>query len=466
MWQLGGDKCLMLPVLGIPPLLSKAQYLADLRAFQSRLEDQSSYLTLTDFDYRRAIERLLENADETTRTEVFAWQLIRVIARIGDAHAGVLTEFHDAKSRYLPFVLADTDTGVIAIDDKSNYLIDAAHPYIAELDGIALDDWLAFADQYVNQASMQLRRRRGLRVLRWISVLRAEFGLSVSEKISVTLQSADGNGQATHQFSLSPERLRSGKVPLGESRLLDKNIGYLRIHSMSNSRVEQVLGELEELLYTDGLIIDVRDNSGGRYGVLQAVYGYFLSADAKPYVSNIAAYRRSSRFDEDHLYYRPSYPLDHPEWNSDQRAAIQSSMSRFDPQWIPPSEQFSDWHFMLLGKQQQNEDIHYSNPVVVLTNAGSFSATDGFLSAFADLEQVTIVGTPSAGGSGATKRFELPRSGIEIGLSSMVSYRPDGRLYDGNGIEVDVHAAPTVSDYLGETDTALGKAISLILVKQ
>ena len=117
---------------------------------------------------------------------------------------------------------------------------------------------------------------------------------------------------------------------------------------------------------------------------------------------------------------------------------------------------------MILDKQPQNAGTYYSAQVVVLANAGSFSATDGFLSAFADLEQVTIVGLPSAGGSGATKRFELPHSGIRIGLSSMASYRPNGRLYDGNGIEVDIRAEPTISDYLGETDTALAKALSLI----
>lgn len=308
---------------GIPPLLHKAQYQEDLQAFQTRLEDQSSYLTLTGFDYRRDIAELLENTNETISTTVFARQLNRIIAKIGDAHADVLTDFHDATSRYLPFVLADTDTGVIALDDDSNDLLDAAHPYVVELDGIALDDWLAFADQYISQASMQLRRRRGLRALRWISVLRSGFGKAASEKISVTLQSADGKDQVTHHYPLSPKRLRSGKVPLNESRLLDENTGYLRIRSMSNSRVEQIQGELEDLLDTEGLIIDVRDNSGGRYGLLQALYGYFLPADARPYVSNIAAYRRSARFDDDHLYYRPTYPLDHPAWNSDQRAAIQ-----------------------------------------------------------------------------------------------------------------------------------------------
>ena len=84
---------------GIPPLLNRAQYLADLGAFETRLEDQSSYLTLTDFDYRREIATLRENTSETFRTEVFSRQLSRVIAKLGDAHAGVSTEFHDARSR-------------------------------------------------------------------------------------------------------------------------------------------------------------------------------------------------------------------------------------------------------------------------------------------------------------------------------------------------------------------------------
>ncbi|MFT6878789.1 MAG: hypothetical protein ACI9XK_004613 [Granulosicoccus sp.] len=451
---------------GIAPQLSKYQYLADLNALEKRFGDQSSYLTLKNFNYRHAFATLRANASETIQTDEFVQQLRGVIAQLGDAHAGVLTEFHDAQAGYLPIVLADTDTGVIAIDEDSNDLIDVAHPYVVALDGIALDAWLAAANQYVSQASPQLRRRRGLRELRWISVLRSDLGIAPSEEISITLKSVSGNDQVTRQYSLSPKRVRSGKVPMGASRLLANNIGYLRISSMSNSRTKKVTRALEKFLDTDGLIIDVRDNSGGRYSILESIYGYFQAEKAQPYVSNIGAYRLSERFDDDHLEYRPTYRQNHPDWSSDERDAIESALTQFEPQWQFPEDQFSDLHFMLLGKQAHNKDVFYSKPVVVLANAGSFSATDGFLSAFADLEQVTIVGLPSGGGSGATKRFELPHSGIKIGLSSMVSFRPNGRLYDGNGIEVDVRAAPTISDYLGESDTVLANAISSVLASR
>jgi C-terminal processing protease CtpA/Prc len=104
----------------------------------------------------------------------------------------------------------------------------------------------------------------------------------------------------------------------------------------------------------------------------------------------------------------------------------------------------------------------YNKPVVVLANAGSFSAADGFLNAFADLPTVTIVGEPSAGGSGATRQFQLSKTRVVIALSSMASFRPNGKLFDGNGIEVDVGVKPAVEDYTTDADFVLARGIEVI----
>jgi C-terminal processing protease CtpA/Prc len=104
----------------------------------------------------------------------------------------------------------------------------------------------------------------------------------------------------------------------------------------------------------------------------------------------------------------------------------------------------------------------YSKPIVVLSNAGSFSAADGFLNAFADLPQVTIVGEPSGGGSGATRQFQLPKTGLVIALSSMASFRPNGKLFDGHGIEVDIAVKPPVEDYTTDSDSVLARGIGVI----
>src|SRR5206468_1219273 len=109
--------------------------------------------------------------------------------------------------------------------------------------------------------------------------------------------------------------------------------------------------------------------------------------------------------------------------------------------------------------------FYYNKPVVVLSNAGSFSAGDGFVNAFGDLPQVTVVGEPSAGGSGATRTFRLPNTGVGIALASMASFRPNGKLFDGNGIEVDITLGPALEDFTTGTDRVLARAVEVIREK-
>ena len=49
-----------------------------------------------------------------------------------------------------------------------------------------------------------------------------------------------------------------------------------------------------------------------------------------------------------------------------------------------------------------------------------------------------------------------------VALSSMASFRPNGRLFDGNGIEVDVAVEPTLEDYTSDADSVLARGIAVI----
>jgi C-terminal processing protease CtpA/Prc len=231
---------------------------------------------------------------------------------------------------------------------------------------------------------------------------------------------------------------------------------------------------------TRGLVIDVRNNGGGTYGLMRGIYGFFVPDDARPRVTNIAAYRLSANFARDHIEYRPTYRADWVGWNDQERAAIRQAAETFTPEWRLPEGKFSDWHYMLLGRERSgrgdpsrnipagrpgNDYFFYDKPVVVLSNAGSFSAADGFLNAFADLPQVTIVGEPSGGGSGATRQFQLPKTRVIVALSSMASFRPNGKLFDGNGIEVDVAVKPNVEDFTADADAVLARGIGVIIEK-
>lgn len=445
----------------LPPILSKTAWYSDLDDLQTRLEDQSSYLLRGKFDHRNAIRQLKRDYHEAATGLEFARKLQKLIAQIGDAHAGIEVDLDGVDDRYLPFVLADTSRGVVALNADQSGFFEQDYPVLTSIDGLPLEKWLDTAARFVPQASKQLIRYQSLRQLRSIDRLRSELNIARSPLVKITLESIDGSQHKAFSSKTVDQRLSNAKLDLGESEILDGNIGYLRISSMYHAP-DDVLSSMASFKNTDGLIIDVRDNRGGRYKILEVLYGFFISDTAPHYVSNIAAYRLSSNFESDHLHYRPTYRFTHDGWSAAQRASIIKAMATFAPEWNIPEDKFSEWHFMVLGKSPDYKQYHYRQPVVVLTNAASFSATDGFISAFADLEQVTIIGQPSSGGSGATKQFRLPNSGIEVALSSMASFRPNGKLYDGRGIDVDIMQMPEPADFLGKSDAVLDKAVDWI----
>jgi hypothetical protein len=50
-----------------------------------------------------------------------------------------------------------------------------------------------------------------------------------------------------------------------------------------------------------------------------------------------------------------------------------------------------------------------------------------------------------------------------IALSSMASFRANGKLFDGNGVEVDVIAKPRIADYFSDdADSVLERGMSVI----
>ena len=90
--------------------------------------------------------------------------------------------------------------------------------------------------------------------------------------------------------------------------------------------------------------------------------------------------------------------------------------------------------------------------------SGNFSAADIFLAAFKGRQNVTLMGTPSGGGSGGYQSYRLHHSEIQVRLSSMVSFQPGGALYDGNGVQPDVLIEPLPTDFIGKTDSTLDAA--------
>ena len=185
-------------------------------------------------------------------------------------------------------------------------------------------------------------------------------------------------------------------------------------------------------------------------------------ADEGPWVGNVAAYRLAEEFGDDHLDARFVYRSNYEGWTEDQKRVIEGVSSSFEPEWGLP-DGFSEWHYLVLDQTNHSSEYRYSRPVVVLSDASCFSATDIFLGALEVHPYVTLMGTSSGGGSARSQEFRLPNSGIQVRCASMASFRPDGRLYDGRGIDVDLEVQPNPKYFLVDgRDAALEAAVAFL----
>ena len=97
---------------------------------------------------------------------------------------------------------------------------------------------------------------------------------------------------------------------------------------------------------------------------------------------------------------------------------------------------------LVLSRRDGQAVYHFDKPVVILMNAKCFSATDIFLAGLKGLPGVTLMGSSSGGGSARTPTTKLGNTSLEVRLAPMASFKPDGKLFDGEGVHPDVFVEP------------------------
>ena len=429
----------------------------------------------------------------------------RLLARFPDGHAHVDNWEEAVPRRFLPAstVWLGGDRVAVLDPDGGGAPLDAAHPYLAEIDGRLLRDWLDAAGRFDATAHSGSAWRTA-DLLGYVGLLRAELGLPDADEVSLAL--ADDAGavrRVTLAVSSQEPRgrprpwLRSKVVEpfpagvldlpegypqqmidamtrsYGGTRTLDGGVGYLQIKQMDDlpETLRGIADAMDKFRDAPGLVIDVRGNGGGSRLPLLALWRYLADPGEEPRVVTLAkpilgvsgrAYQSlgGSRF---------MYPADSPRWSDAERRAIKTFAADFAPAW-EPGDAFGDWHYLVLGGDLNAkatadlpEPFHFDKPVAVLMDGDCFSATSIVLEAMKLRGDVTLVGCPAPAGSGRVVQHRIsdePR--VRVTLATMASFRTDGRLFDGGLIEPGVVVWPTVSDLTGETDTQLDRAVAAV----
>ena len=432
-----------------------------LDAFQKTLEERWSYLEAGKVDIRRAIRSLRGKVAQGITAGEFVIELQKVIGMGVDGHAGV-SGVRLPSSGYLPFLVETSGKRFVAFKPDRSALLDPEYPFVAKMDGRKIEEWIKAASVLVPDGSPQYVRRHGLRQLRALQYWRGELGIKQGKTLSIELVARDAKSRKTLSLPVAARFPTYGTWPRSRSRVLDGNVGYLRIRTMDRTALHNIAEWMPKFRGTNGLIVDVRDNGGGSREALRHLFSYLFRKGDRPRVVNCAAYRLHPMHGPNHLSVRFMARVDSKDWTEEERKAIVDFRKTFRTRWQFPKKKFSDWHYMVLNRLDLPGVYNYSKPVVVLMNEKCFSATDIFLAGLKGCRNVMLMGTASGGGSARSQSFRLAGTRIAVRLGSMVSYQTSGKLFDGNGVQPDVPVDPVPEYFIGGRDNALEKALQII----
>jgi hypothetical protein len=445
--------------------LTKKEVEADLDELEWILENCYSYLHRKNVDYKTALDAIRFSVKDQIKRSQLAWKINKAIALFGDGHSRVKDpDMKWFSSQHLPFLMEEYQGRHVAFKEDRTGFVDPDYPFITKIRELPVSRWLQETKESIPDASEQFVKLNSVRHLRHYGIFRRELGLNQTKLLQVQLESEDGKKHITANLPFVKDRLQYKCWPERDSQILTCNIGYLRLAPFMDFRQEfsdMIVQNMNDFKNTQGLIIDIRGNGGGARNPLNVLFPFFMKPQDEPHIVNVAAYRDGVKRKEcrERFKLRFLYPADSPHWTSAEKAVIQKHAKTFKPEWVLPKGSFSPWYYFVISPPLNDEQYYYyDKPVVILMESRNFSACDIFLGAFKGFRNVTLLGTPSGGGSGSAIKYCLHHSDIKVKLSSMASFRPNGKLYEGNGIHPDVLCEPVPTDAIGQTDTILKKA--------
>ena len=197
-------------------------------------------------------------------------------------------------------------------------------------------------------------------------------------------------------------------------RILDDNIAYIRYGSFENTVSDSSLDNiLTQLLVCNGLIIDIRGNSGGNLTNAEVLAARFCNE------KTLVGYIRHKT--------GPGH----------------NDFSQMEPRYLEPSS-----------------GLRWQKKVCLLTNRQVYSAANEFTLYMKALPGVTIVGDRTGGGAGMPFSSSLP-NGWVVRFSAVPMYDATGKACE-SGIDPDISVALKQSDLLRGEDTIIETARRLL----
>jgi carboxyl-terminal processing protease len=319
------------------------------------------------------------------------------------AISGMLEALDDAPTRYMPPAEYDMITSdqsgelqgvgayVEGVEGQGLRVISPFPGSPAEAAGLLPGDIVTHVDDTdVTQ----------MKELEIIALVRGPAGSAVR----LTVQ-REGNAEPL-EFTVTRAKI---VIPSVESRLLDGQIGYVKINDFGARTLSELRSALQALKAQGavGLVVDLRGNPGGYRNTAIDVASQFLPRGT-----------------------------------------------------VVMREQYADGHEVTYKAKSGGQALDL--PLVVLINAGSASASEIVAGALNDQDRATLVGAISFGKGTVQTWHELQGDNGAVSVTIARWLAPDGAWIQGEGITPDVAVELTEDDHAAGRDPQLDAATELL----
>jgi C-terminal processing protease CtpA/Prc len=330
----------------------------------------------------------------------------------------------------------------------------AGFPRAVAINDVPIDSLMRLAGIRFAGHSPERFRYRALAALSQIEGILQLAGARRAGGLAVRL--GGPRGDTVVHVTTEPRREAGPLQPAAEFELAGP-IAVLTIRRMTESADSIVRKAVETTPFraSRAVLIDVRGNDGGTRDVLETIVPLFIRT---PLVYNVAVVRVDTNGVGDRALVVPedgSLP-------EAAKTALRQALAAFSPTWDYRVDDFLPIRFGSVLMPADSSRNITGRPVAVLTDEGCFSSCDIFLGAMRLAPDVTLIGTPSAGGSGRSRDFTLPSSRLTVVLSTMASFQPNGLLYDGIGIRPTIVVERTIADLATGRDTQKEAAVAFL----
>jgi carboxyl-terminal processing protease len=206
-------------------------------------------------------------------------------------------------------------------------------------------------------------------------------------------------------------------------KITKDNIAHLIINDFENQNYRKLFDSLYvNIIKSKALIIDVRNNGGGSSNQGYYILSHLINEkvnNSKSKTRQYVAYAKANG-------------------NSD-------TFIEYAPYWIEPV---------------QNKE-KYTNPVVVLTSAKTFSAAEDFLVAYDNSKRGIKIGQKTGGSTGQPISFDLPEGG-RMRICTKRDMYPNGKEFVGVGIIPEIEINETIESIQNGKDIVLEKSIEIL----